>query len=99
MSTQPTNRFVDTAPFVPDTDLSAPERAEMDAPAWRLMWRKFRRHRLALISAIFLGLCYLILPVAGFIAPYTPNERSAEYLYAPPQGVHLFHEGRSLYWR
>ena len=38
-------------------------------------------------------LSYLLLPVAGFIAPYTPNERSAEYLYHPPQGIHLFHDG------
>ncbi len=93
MSTQPSNRYVDTTPWVDDVDISALERADMDAPAWLLTWRKFRRHRIALISAIFLGICYLILPVAGFIAPYTPNERSADYLYAPPQGMHLWHEG------
>jgi peptide/nickel transport system permease protein len=93
MSTQPSNRFVDATPWVDTPDASAPERAEMDAPAWRLTWRKFRRHRLALISGVFLLLCYLMLPVAGFIAPYTPNERSADYLYAPPQGINLWHEG------
>lgn len=93
MSIQPDNRFVDTEPWLDETDISAPERADMDAPAWLLMWRKFRRHRLALISGIFLLTCYLILPIAGFIAPYTPNERSADYLYAPPQAVHLWHEG------
>jgi peptide/nickel transport system permease protein len=93
MSTQPSNRFVDTTPWVDSPDISAPERSDMDAPAWRLMWRSFRRHKLALISGIFLLCAYLILPIAGFIAPYTPNERSADYLYAPPQSINLWHEG------
>jgi peptide/nickel transport system permease protein len=93
MSTQPSNRFVDTEPWFDDTNLSAPERSDMDASVSRLMWRKFRRHRLALISGVFLLLCYLLLPVAGFIAPYTPNERNAEHLYSPPQDVNLWHEG------
>ena len=93
MSTQPTNRFVDTTPWVDTPDISVPERSDMDAPAWRLMWRSFRRHKLALICGIFLLISYLILPIAGFIAPYTPNERSADYLYAPPQSINLWHEG------
>lgn len=93
MSVQPDNRFVDTAPWSEDEDLSAPERAEFDAPSYVLIWRKFRRHKLGLISGLFLLLCYLILPVAGFVAPYTPNERSADYLYHPPQSINLWHEG------
>ncbi|MBB3995257.1 peptide/nickel transport system permease protein [Sulfitobacter undariae] len=96
MSIQPSNRFVDPTPWVDDADISSPERADMDAPAWRLMWHKFRRHKLALISGIFLLCCYLILPIAGFIAPYTPNERSADYLYAPPQSINLWHEGEFI---
>ena len=94
MSTQPTNRFVDTEPWTDETDISAPERSEMDAPGWLLTWRKFRRHKLALVSGIFLLICYLILPIAGFVAPYTPNERSADYLYAPPQSINLWHDGK-----
>jgi len=96
MSTEPAKRFVDPAPWVDDTDISAPERSEMDAPAWLLMWRKFRRHKLALLSGMFLLFFYLILPIAGFIAPYTPNERSADYLYAPPQSIHLWHDGEFI---
>jgi peptide/nickel transport system permease protein len=68
----------------------------LDAPNWVLVWRKFKRHKLGLISGIFLLICYLILPVAGFIAPYTANERSADYLYAPPQSINLWHEGRFI---
>lgn len=96
MSTQPSNRFVDTRPWTDGNDLSAPERAEFDAPGYVLIWRKFKRHRLGLISGLFLLLCYLILPIAGFIAPYTANERSADYLYHPPQEINLWHEGEFI---
>lgn len=96
MTQLPDGRYVDDAPYSDDVDLSALERSEMDAPNWVLVWRKFKRHKLGLISGIFLLTCYLMLPVAGFIAPYTPNERSADYLYAPPQSINLWHEGRFI---
>ncbi|GFE50779.1 peptide ABC transporter permease [Roseobacter cerasinus] len=89
----PDGRYVDETPWSDDQDLSALERSDMDAPNWVLVWRKFKRHKLGLISGIFLLLSYLMLPFAGFIAPYTPNERSAEYLYSPPQSINLWHEG------
>ena len=93
MSELPDGRFIDDAPYDPNVDLSAPERSDMDAPGWLLVWRKFRRHRLGLISGIFLLTAYLLIPFAGFISPYTPNERSADHLYHPPQAINLWHEG------
>jgi len=96
MSILPDGRYIDDAPYDPNVDLSALDRSDMDAPNWLLVWRKFKRHKLGLISGIFLFLSYLMLPVAGFIAPYTPNERNADYLYAPPQGISLWHEGRLI---
>lgn len=93
MTQLPDGRYVDDAPYTDEVDLSALERSDMDAPNWVLVWRKFKRHKLGLISGIFLLLSYMMLPVAGFIAPYTPNERSADYLYAPPQSVNLWHQG------
>lgn len=94
MTQLPDGRYIDDAPYSDDVNLSALERSDMDAPNWVLVWRKFKRHKLGLISAIFLLTCYLILPIAGFISPYTANERSADYLYAPPQSINLWHEGR-----
>lgn len=96
MTTLPDGRYVDDAPFDPSASLHQLERRDLDAPGWLLIWRKFRKHRLGLISGIFLLFSYLMLPFAGFIAPYGPNERNADYLYAPPQGIHLFHEGAFL---
>ena len=96
MSIQPDGRFLDDDPFSGEEDLSAIERADLDAPSSVLVWRKFKRHRLGLISGFFLLFCYLILPIAGFIAPYGANERNADHLYAPPQSINLWHEGRFI---
>ncbi|NRB03265.1 MAG: ABC transporter permease [Rhodobacteraceae bacterium] len=92
MSKLPDGRYVDDAPYDPNVDLSALDRSDMDAPNWVLVWRRFRRHKLGLISGLFLLFSYLMLPFAGFISPYTPNERSAEHLYHPPQLIHWWHE-------
>ncbi|MEK0162395.1 ABC transporter permease [Phaeobacter sp. JH18-32] len=94
MSTQPDNRYVDTAPYDPNTALQELERKDLDAPNWVLIWRKFKTHKLGLTSGIFLLVCYLLLPVIGFIAPYGPNERDSEHIYSPPQSINLFHEGK-----
>ncbi|MEM8692746.1 MAG: ABC transporter permease [Pseudomonadota bacterium] len=96
MSIQPDGRYIDNAPYDPAIDLSAIDREDMDASNARLVWRKFRRHRLGLISGVFLALCYIVLPCAGFIAPYTPNERSADFLYHPPQDIRFWHEGEFI---
>lgn len=96
MTNLPDGRYVDDAPYDPADDLHRLERQDMDAPNWVLVWRKFRRHKLGLISGLFLLFSYLMLPFAGFISPYTPNERHADHLYAPPQGIHLFYEGKFI---
>lgn len=63
------------------------------ASQWQIMWWKFRRHRVAVWSGVILILFYLCVPFAEVIAPYTPNQRSNDHLYAPPQTLRLFHEG------
>ena len=93
MSQLPDGRYVDDAPYDPNVDLSEPERKDMDASSAALVWRRFKRHKLGLISGIFLFLSYLLLPFAGFLSPYTPNERNADHLYHPPQFIHWWHEG------
>ncbi len=93
MTQLPDGRYVDDAPYDPDENINRIDRAEFDAPNWLLIWRKFKQHKLGLWSGIFLLFSYLMLPFAGFIAPYTPSERNADHLYAPPQMVQWFHEG------
>jgi len=90
-----TRHYVDPAPFDPHVaEALTPEQERFyQASQWRIMWWKFRRHRVAVISAIVLFILYLTVPFAEVIAPYTPNQRDNDHLYAPPQMVHLFDNG------
>ena len=63
------------------------------ATQWRLMWWKLKRHRLALWSGVFLICMYLSILVSEAIAPYAIGTRNTDFIYAPPQRVHLWHEG------
>ena len=93
MSNLPDGRYIDDAPYNPDARALQLEHPELDAPGWVLIWRRFKKHKLGLISGLFLLLAYLMLPFAGFIAPYTAKERDADHLYAPPQSISFMHEG------
>ena len=59
----------------------------------RLMWLRFKQHRLALISGILLLCAYFMIVIVEFLAPYQVHSRNVDFIYAPPQAVHLFHEG------
>ena len=63
----------------------------------RLMWWKFRRHRLAVVSLIFLILAYLVTLLAPFVAPDDPSQRSRS-LYAPPQAIRIIDANGNLTW-
>ena len=63
------------------------------ATQWRLMWWKLKRHKLAVISGVFLLLMYLTAVISEVVAPYALDTRNSTHLYAPPQSVRLFHEG------
>ncbi|MCO5732357.1 ABC transporter permease [Rhizobium sp. SSA_523] len=59
----------------------------------KLMWWRFKRHRLALISGIVLLIGYLMITVVEMLAPYKVHSRNMDFIFAPPQQVRLFHEG------
>ena len=87
--------WVSDAPFDPHSveELTPEQERFYMASQWQLMWWKLRRHPLAVASGIFLLLLYLSVLFSEWIAPYGLHERHARYIYAPPQGIHLFHEG------
>lgn len=91
----PMEHYVSTTPFDPAQfeALSAAQTRISKASQKQLMWWKFKQHRLALISGIFLILMYGSTLIAEFLAPYNLHTRNVEFIHAPPQRVHLFHEG------
>jgi peptide/nickel transport system permease protein len=62
----------------------------MTAGQWGLMWRKFRRNRLALVSGVVLAGIYLVIVFAGFLTPYDPDHRFIGRDFAQPRGIHFF---------
>jgi len=65
----------------------------VNASTASLVWWRFRRHRLAVLSLLFLAAMYLSLPFTETFAPYGASTRNANHLYAPPQAVRVFHQG------
>jgi peptide/nickel transport system permease protein len=82
-------------PYVADR-LTAEQEKYYMAGQWKLMWWRFRRHRPAVVSAIFLALMYLSILISEWIAPYDLHTRHIKYIFAPPQGIHLFHDGKLI---
>ena len=60
------------------------------ASQWQLMWWRFKRHKVAMFSAIVVFLIYMVAVFAEFLAPFPTDEVNSAYLYAPPQPLHLF---------
>lgn len=88
--------FVDTAPFDPNRDevLTPEQERYYMASQWRMMWWKLKRHRLAVISGLILLALYASVLISEMIAPYALTTRHTDHIYAPPQSVHLFRDGR-----
>ena len=92
----PVEHYVSTAPFDPDSiERLTPEQERFyRASQWQIMWWKFRRHRIAVISAWILAAFYVSILMSEILAPYNLHTRDARHIYAPPQQLQLFHDGR-----
>jgi peptide/nickel transport system permease protein len=68
------------------------------ATQWRLMWWKFRKHKLAVASGILIILLYLVAIFCEFVGPYNPEESFARYKLVPPSKIHLVDAQGKLHW-
>ena len=73
-------------PVVKRKDLTDEERFYM-ASQWQLMWRKFRRHKLAIIGGSVLVIFYLGAIFCGFVAPYDRFHRNSDYSFGQPTRI------------
>jgi peptide/nickel transport system permease protein len=87
--------YVSAEPFDPQSveALSAEQERFYMASQWRMMWWRFKRHRLAVWSAAIIMVMYASILVSEILAPYELHSRHTDFIYAPPQSVHLFHQG------
>jgi peptide/nickel transport system permease protein len=65
------------------------EEAFYRAGQWRLVWWKFRRHKLAQLAMVILALFYLIAIFAGFLSPHQPLHRYKDFASSPPSKIRV----------
>ena len=94
-STQQDGHFVSDQEFDPYSieQMTTAQEKYYLASQWKLMWWRFKRHRLALFCGVLLAFMYGSILISEFIAPYALSTRHTDYIYSPPQPVHLFHQG------
>lgn len=73
-------------PFTPETESLRIEVASQ----WKLIWWKFRKHKLAMFSAVIVILLYFMAAFGEFVAPVSGITTNSKYVYAPPQSIHFF---------
>ncbi len=64
------------------------------ATQWQLMWWRFRKHRVAMVSTVVVLLFYLVVVFADFLAYSNPLASEAQRSLLPPQRIHWFDNGR-----
>ncbi len=98
MSDSQMEHFVSTRPFDAQSIEKLTEEQEKYylASQWKLMWWRFKRHRLALFCGILLAAMYLSILISEFMAPYALSTRHTNYIYSPPQPIHFFHNGEFI---
>ena len=74
-------------------DSSREKQALYTASQSQLIWRRFKRHKLAQAAMFLLAVLYVIAALGEFIAPYETKHDFKGFVYAPPAKIHLFDEG------
>lgn len=69
------------------------QQARYAASQWTMIWRRFRRNKIAMVGGIIVILFYLVALFADFVAPYTVTTRFIRQIYLPPQRVHFIDDG------
>ncbi len=62
------------------------------ASQWQLMWRKFKKHKLAILGGSVLVILYFVSIFCEFFSPYEVDNIDRKYVNCPPQKVHFFDE-------
>jgi peptide/nickel transport system permease protein len=63
------------------------------ADQWKLMWWRFRKHKLAMVSGVVVIIIYLIAVFAEFLAPYSSVSYQADCKNMPPQRLRFIRTG------
>jgi len=81
------------SPEIMDQDNNFESRVSV-ASQRQLIWWRFTKHKLAVVSGILLIILYLTTTFAEFFATSHPLESEAFRGLMPPQPIHFFDEGK-----
>ncbi len=56
------------------------------------MFRKFKKHKLAVMGGIILAIFYFVAIFCEFFSPHNIYKQNLKYIYCPPQRIHFFDE-------
>ncbi|MBN1312607.1 MAG: ABC transporter permease [Anaerolineae bacterium] len=79
-------------------EVTAKEEKVYVASYWQLMWWRFRKHKMAIISVVILVLFYFVAVFSEFVAPYDPEQYFVQYKLAPPTRIHFIDTEGQLCW-
>jgi peptide/nickel transport system permease protein len=74
-----------TGPAAPLSAAMDKAAAYYETPQWRLMWRRFRKHRVALWMLHVVIILYVLCLNCDFLSPYDPSEIHGRCVDMPPQ--------------
>ncbi len=63
------------------------------APNWKLVWWRFKKHRLALVSGVILIFVVMVALAPGFFSTQNPNQSITTEQFIPPQPLRFFYQG------
>lgn len=69
------------------------------ASQWQLMWRKFMKHKLAMLGCSILIIFYIVSIFCEFFSSQDVYKYSVKYIYSPPQRIHFFDERGKFHFR
>lgn len=68
------------------------------APNWKLVWWRFKKHRLAFYSGFIVILIVIIAIFPGFFSTQDPSESETRGSFIPPQRIHFWDDGPALFF-
>ena len=64
------------------------------ASQYRLMWLKFRKHKLAMVGSWMIAVLAFGAIFCEPLSPYLTDRRDTEHIFAPPQRIRFFDQGK-----
>ncbi|HHG89953.1 MAG TPA: ABC transporter permease [Devosia sp.] len=67
------------------------------APNWKLVWWRFKKHKLAMVSGIIVMFIVIIAAFPGFFSTQDPSESRTRGSFIPPQAIQFWDNGPALF--